>query len=83
MRSRRAGPSDFEGELAANQQLGMASDSDGQRVCAVASRFGKALFLQLQAPVRLVQRYSELVRSRGKRILKMQWLALLLRRQVH
>jgi hypothetical protein len=65
VRSRRAGPRNFEGELAANQQLGMASDTDSQCVLAVAARFREALFFQLQAPVRLVQRHSELVRSCG------------------
>jgi hypothetical protein len=83
MRSRPAGPGNFECKLAANQQLGMTSDMYSQRVCAAAPSFRETLFFHLQAPVRLVQRYSELVRSRGKRILKMQWLALLLRRQVH
>jgi len=78
----RTGPGNLEGEFAPNKQLGAARDVDGQCVCAVAASFREAFFFQLQAAVRLVKRHTELVRSRGKGVLEMHGLALLLRCQV-
>jgi len=78
----RAGPGDLEGEFAPNEQLGAASDVDGQRVCTIAASFRETFFFQLQASVRFVKRHAELVRPCGKSMLEMDRLALFLRRQV-
>src|SRR5438132_6376437 len=71
----RAGPGDLKDELVPNKQFGMARDVYSQRVCAVAARFREALFFQLQAPVGFVQRHTELMWPRRKRVLEKQRLA--------
>ncbi len=40
-----------------NEQLGAARDVHSQRVCALTAGFREALFFQVQAPVRFVQRH--------------------------
>src|SRR5260370_36022850 len=60
----------------------MARYTDSQSICIVIVSFREALFFQLKAPVRFVKRHAKLVRSRGKRVLEIHRLAVLLRRQV-
>ncbi len=79
---RRAGPDDLECKFAPDEQFGMARDMDSQSICTFTASFREAFFLQLQAPVGFVKRHTELVRSRGKRVLEMHRVALFLRRQV-
>src|SRR5439155_1306174 len=70
-----AGPGDVERQLVPNEQLGAARNVHSHRVFAVTARFREALFFQLQAPVRFVQRHAELMWSRGERVFEMHRLA--------
>ena len=63
LRGDGAGPDDFEGGFAAHKHLGAFADPNRQDVFGVGAKLAQAFLFGLQAFVRAIQGYAELVRS--------------------